>query len=300
MTNNIQKKIMAERSQLSTTRTESIREVEKYLGGRTLVTFFTSFEHPVQIDNDDCDMLQSILQHIDLTGGLALMIDSPGGDGLAAERAVNICRAYSGTKDYWAIVPGRAKSAATIIAMGASKILMGAPSELGPVDPQIIRREEGVWRYFSAYSLVAGYESLFNSAVRSKGNMEPFVLQLRKYDVREINKYRDQIKLAEDIAVKILRSGTMKGQTDAAIRKKIGIFLDPSKGTISHGRSINSEEADGAGLTVEVMDVHSPQWIATYELYARTEMFVSSQYAAKAMESRDECFYISPPRGGGS
>ena len=296
MANNIQKRINAERFQHSTTRTDAIREVEKYLNGRTLVTFFTSFDHPVEIDDNDCDMLQSILQHIDLSGGLALMINSPGGDGLAAERVVNACRAYSGTKDYWAIVPGRAKSAATIISIGASKIFMGAPSELGPVDPQIIRRESGVWRYFSAYSLVSGYEKLFNNAIKAKGNLEPFMQQLQKYDVREINKYRDLIKLSEDIAVKILRSGTMNGQTDASIRKKIGIFLDPRKGTITHGRPINAAEAGGCGLDVEIMDVHSPQWVAIYELYARTEMYASSPVAAKAMESRDECFYVPPPR----
>jgi len=198
MTNNIQ------RQQSHHTRIPCIDAVEKFLEGRTLVTFFTSFDHPVDISNTDCDMLQSILQHIDLKNGLAIMVNSPGGDGLAAERIVSTCRAYSGTKDYWAIVPGRAKSAATIICMGASKILMAAPSELGPVDPQIIRREGQSWKYFSAYSLVSGYTKLFDRAVKTKGNMEPFIQQLSKYDVREINKYNDTIKLSDDIAVKVL------------------------------------------------------------------------------------------------
>jgi ClpP class serine protease len=120
VTNNIQKQIFAERLQSPQTREAAIREVQKYLDGRTLVTFFTSFNHVVEIDNADCDMLQSVLQHIDLKKGLALMIDSPGGDGLAAEMIVNTCRAYSGTGDYWAIVPGSAKSAASVICMGAS------------------------------------------------------------------------------------------------------------------------------------------------------------------------------------
>jgi Clp protease len=119
MTNNIQKQIWSERGQYPATRKTTIQAVEKGLGGRTLVTFFTSFNHVVEIDSDDCDMLQSVLQHIDLNKGLALMIDSPGGDGLAAELIVNTCRAYSGTGDYWAIVPGSAKSAASIICMGA-------------------------------------------------------------------------------------------------------------------------------------------------------------------------------------
>jgi hypothetical protein len=84
MHKNIHKQIFSERSQNFTTRTQLFEGVEEHLGGRTLVTFFTSFNHFVDIDNDDCDMLQSVLQHIDVSKGLALMISSPGGDGLAA------------------------------------------------------------------------------------------------------------------------------------------------------------------------------------------------------------------------
>lgn len=54
-----------------------------------------------------------------------------------------MCRSYSGTDEFVAIVAGKAKSAATMICMGSSKIMMAAPSELGPVDPQIIREEDG-------------------------------------------------------------------------------------------------------------------------------------------------------------
>jgi len=35
------------------------------------------------------------------------------------------------------IVPDQAKSAATIFALGADRILMGTSSDLGPIDPQI-------------------------------------------------------------------------------------------------------------------------------------------------------------------
>lgn len=294
---NIHKQIGAERSQMPPTRTALIEAAEKHLGGRTLVTFFTAFNQYVDIDDDDCDMLQSVLQHIDVSKGLALMVSSPGGDGLAAERIVNTCRAYSGTGDYWAIVPGRAKSAATIVCMGASKIFMGAPSELGPVDPQIIRREPSGYKQFSAYSLVNGYNNLFDKAVKAKGNLEPYIQQLQKYDVREINKYSDLIKLSESISVKILRSGCMASKSEKAIRKAIGIFLDPGKGTISHGRPINREEARACGLCIEDLDVRSESWRAIYELYARTETFVSGMFAAKTCESREDYFIVPPPSG---
>lgn len=296
MANNIQKQIFAERAQFPSTRTKAIKAVEKFLEGRTLVTFFTSFHHVVEISGDDCDMLQSVLQHIDTSKGVALMIDSPGGDGLAAELIVNTCRAYSGTGDYWAIVPGSAKSAASIICMGASKILMADTSQLGPVDPQIIRREQNGWRQFSAYNLVSSYDKLFSEAVKTKGNLEPFLQQLQAFDVRDINHYRDLISLSEDIAVKILKSGMMRKQTKAQIRKNIQLFLDPKMGTISHARSINRIEAEQCKLTVEKLDVHSALWKAIYELYARTQDFVIGRYACKCVESSDEVFTVPPPQ----
>ncbi len=296
MANNIQKQIFAERGQYPLTRTKSIEEVQKHLGGRTLVTFFTSFDHIVEINADDCDMLQSVLQHIDLSKGLALMIDSPGGDGLAAELIVNTCRAYSGTGDYWAIVPGSAKSAASIICMGASKILMADSSQLGPVDPQIIRKEGQTWRQFSAYNLVSSYDKLFKDAVNTKGNLEPFLQQLQAFDVRDINHYRDLISLSEDIAIKILKSGMMGTKTKPQIRKAISLFLDPKMGTISHARSINRTEAEGCGLEVEKLDVNSTRWKTIYDLYVRTQQFVNSEYASKCVESTDEVFTVPVPQ----
>jgi hypothetical protein len=296
MANNIQKQIFAERAQFPATRTKAIKAVEKDLGGRTLVTFFTSFSHAVGIDNDDCDMLQSVLQHIDLSKGLALMVDSPGGDGLAAELIVNTCRAYSGTNDYWAIVPGSAKSAASIICMGASKIVMADTSQLGPVDPQIIRREGANYRQFSAYNLVSSYDKLFKEAVQTKGNLEPFLQQLQSFNITDINHYRDLISLAEDIAIKILKSGMMKKRTKAQIRKCIELFLDPKMGTISHSRSINRIEAEDCHLKIEKLDVQSARWQAIYELYVRTQDFVNGRYASKCVESADEVFTVPAPQ----
>ena len=127
-----------------------------------------------------------------------------------------------------AIVPGKAKSAGTIICMGASKILMAAPSELGPVDAQIIKEENGVRSVFSAHGLVQGYDRIFKEAVAAAGgHLEPYIQQLANYDDREINAYRSVIALADSIAVKVLRSGMLSDKTDDEIKTAIQVFLDP-------------------------------------------------------------------------
>ncbi|MBW8003881.1 MAG: hypothetical protein FVQ80_18110 [Planctomycetes bacterium] len=114
-------KVLVEKGQQHETRKNLFEEIEKELK-RPVVSFFTSFSAPVGIEDSDAQMLEGILQKMDLTAGLALFIDSPGGNALAAERIINICRSYSEIREYWAIVPGKAKSAATLICFGASKI----------------------------------------------------------------------------------------------------------------------------------------------------------------------------------
>ena len=204
------------------------------------------------------------------------MINSPGGDGLAAERIVNTCRAYSGTGDYWAIVPGKAKSAGTLIAMGASKIMMPLSAELGPVDPQIFLLENGRQRTFSAHGLVSGYDKLFNEAVASSGHLEPYLQQLNFYDDRDINIYRGLITLSEHISVKVLSSGMMSGKTADEVKSAIEIFLNPGAGTHSHGRPIYANEASACGFTVELLNEKTP-YGKGYTSYTR-EPKCSSRY----------------------
>lgn len=294
MAQNIHAQILHELGQTPDTRFHLYRKIERNLSGRKLVAFFTSFEYPVQIDDGDVDMVQGVLKNTDVSKGLVLMISSPGGIGLSAERIVNICKAYSGTNDFWAIIPGKAKSAATMISLGASKVFMAASSELGPVDPQFPISIGGRIRYFSAHGLVKTYDSLFSRAVKSTGRIEPYIQQLDRYDSREINDYRSAIKLSEDITIKLLKNGMMKKKTLNQIKKDIKVFLDPQAGTLTHGRPIFIKEAKYCGVNIDEINVNSSFWNDVYQLYARLETFVSRQ-ASKAVESGSEAFFVPPP-----
>ncbi len=196
----IHKRVLNEQGQMHETRKVLFVSLEKELK-RPVITFFTSFVHPVMIEDADADMLEGVLRKTDLSKGLALIISSPGGDGLTSERIINICRSYSGTKEYWVIVPGKAKSAATMICLGASKIIMGSSSELGPIDPQIAITEDNKVKRFSVYNIVESYNELFSKAVKEKGNLQPYLQQLSNYDEREIKEMKSAMALSEDIAI---------------------------------------------------------------------------------------------------
>src|SRR5579863_10664997 len=101
-------------------------EIEQHLdpnGNTIVIAFFTSFNFPVIIEDRDADIIEETLQNLDLTGKkLTLIINSPGGDALAAERIVNICCSYSSSGLFSVIVPKMAKSAATMVCFGAAEI----------------------------------------------------------------------------------------------------------------------------------------------------------------------------------
>lgn len=130
-------RVQQETSQSPNLRRHLIQKIEDVCGAKIL-TFFTSFRsQDAQITDTDAEMFESILAAEHTSGGkIVLLINSPGGQGLAAERIVNVCRSYSNNQ-FEVLVPHMAKSAATMICFGASLIHMSPTAELGPVDPQV-------------------------------------------------------------------------------------------------------------------------------------------------------------------
>lgn len=281
--------VQSEQGQGSQTRKHLFVQLEKELA-RPVVSYYTSvsINRPASIEDTDADVLESVLRHTNLSKGFALLINSHGGYGEAAERIINVCRSSSGTGEFWAIVSGKAKSAATMICFGASKILMGASSELGPIDPQLTVVEGNTRKRFSVWNLVEGYKDLFSKAVKETGNLEPYLLQLKSYDAREIKEWETAIALSEDIAIRSLATGMMKGRTVKDIRKKIHMFLTPEEKK-SHGRPIYHEEAHNCDLTVEKVDSKSKLGKLVYELHVRTSNFVRTK-VYKCVESKDHAF----------
>lgn len=289
--------VMGEQAQDPSTRKQLLVKLEEELK-RPVVSFFTSFSYPVMIEDKDADMLEGLLQKMDLSRGLALVLNSPGGDGLTAERIINLCRSYSKTGEYLAIVPAKAKSATTMICFGSSKIIMGPASELGPVDPQRIEVDPKTKRanWFSVFNIIKSYEDLFKRATKEKGNLEPYLQQLARYDSRVIEEMKAALSLSEDIAIKYLGSGMMKGLRNNKIKEKIRIFLTPER-TKAHGRPIYRDEAKRCGLKIEAKNVDEKIWQLIYELYLRTDFFVSGR-ASKTIETKNNAFFAAAPQGG--
>lgn len=274
-------------------RQELLRKIGDEIGC-TAVAFFTSFRYRVMIEEGDADMLEEVLQVTDLSNGLCLILDSPGGDALAAERIVRICREYSAGK-FEVMVPRRAKSAATMLAFGANRIYMTPTSTLGPIGTQVLRKEaDGTFEQYSAHAIIKSYDDLMEKAINTEGHLEPYLQQLSRYNAVEIEELRTAEALATDIAVRWLKEGMLSNMSRDKIRKKISIFSRP-EATKAHGREIHYAEARKSGLKIELIPHNKPLWRFLAELYTRADYYVSSDYC-KLVESPDHHFALPRPQ----
>lgn len=235
-------------------------------------------------------MIEEVLGSTDTSKGVTLLLDAPGGDGLAAERIIQVCKKYSG-KDFETLVPSRAKSAATMVCLGSDRIVMAPTSELGPIDPQIPMKIGDSWQWVAAHHVIRTYDNLIAQASTLKnGNIEPFLQQLSQFHATQIEMFRAATKLAESIAVTSLRKGMMKGETEVAVKKRIECFTNPDV-TLSHGRALSPEHLDGCKLNIEQIDVASDFWKTVRELYSRSKFLVDrNEGARKLLETVDNSF----------
>jgi len=267
-------------------RKELIQKLQESLGGMVILYFTAFSDERVIISDTDAEMIENILSVEHEKGSkIFLVLNSPGGLPLAAERIVNICRAYSNER-FEVIVPHMAKSAATLICFGASCIHMSPTAELGPVDPQIQYIDDaGEKQWISAEEYIKSYKQLMSKAVSSKtGRIEALVQQLMRYDARYIERLKSAQALSEKISIRLLKTGMMPKFTEATIKKKITDFLIHRR-TAAHGRMITMEEAEKCGLNIKRIKLRSELWNLLWELFIRADWSVSIPKPRKIIES---------------
>jgi len=282
--------IRSEADQAHRQRVDLYKRLSQARNGKAIVTFFISFapDRGGILVQEDADMLEEVLNTIDTSKGVSLFLDAPGGDGLAAERIIKICRSYANGY-FETIVPSRSKSAATMVCLGADQIVMSPTSELGPIDPQVPYDYGDGYGWVAAHRIVKSYEELFDEAKNlTAGRIEPYLQQLEKFDAVRIEDLRQASELSQSIAVSSLSSGMMKGKTEAEIREAIKPFTDPEISR-SHGRGIFSDQAVGCGLNVEEVDPTSDLWSTIWSLYRRCKHVVDAR-VSKLIETEEDSY----------
>lgn len=148
------------------------------------LAFLCSESVGASLDSSDIPAIGDALLSLGEVDQLNFIINGPGGDGTVAEKIIELCRSHC--KHFRVVVPNRAKSAATIIALGADEIVMGYCSELGPIDAQVPVVVGGIPHYISAQSFIDSKASLqeeFRKAIKAKEDPRAILQQIASLDI---------------------------------------------------------------------------------------------------------------------
>ena len=238
-----------------------IKEIEK-LTQTTLICYIAA---DLQIDRTDVVGMVDLLHNITPGTPIDLLLHSPGGNIDAAEKLILLIRKRAGKAAVRVVVPDYAKSAATLIALGANTIVMSDSSELGVIDPQVeLPDSNGHPQTLSAQSYLDAFHL---HAGRLKENPKDPVahLMLGKMEPATVRKLERMTKRSRSIAEALLGQAMIKDDKQAA---GIAKHLSDTNRWHSHGQMISHETARGLGLNVTYLAPHDELWLQYWRLFS--------------------------------
>jgi len=230
------------------------KKIEKLRKSR--VVAFVTGDRPAmqtQISHDAVDLFGDHLDAIFPTKRISLILYTLGGNTMAAWNLVNMLRMFCDELEI--IVPNKARSAGTLMCLGADKIVLTKQGTLGPIDPSLsgplnpqIPGGAPDARASVSVEAVKGYIEMAKKdfGVAEGPDMARVLIELSSkvhpLVLGAIFRSRSQIQF---LAKELLKSQVK----DASKSKKIIDFLCSESG--SHDYTINRREAKALGLEVE-------------------------------------------------
>ncbi len=249
-------------------RQQLIREIEA-MTGRTLLCYICG--ENAEIDRDDTIGIVEILHNVQPGSSIDLMLHTLGGDVDAAEKLINMVRAavVQGAS-LRVIVPDSAKSAGTLMSLGANEIVMSDTSELGTIDPQLeLKDGKGNNIVHSVLSYLDAYENAAADLRRDPGD-PVFKVQMAHFDPT-VKQTFEAVKLR----ARLLAENLLKrvGLNYTAI---VDALMD-TKRFPSHSQMIGYEAARDMGLNISYLPSEDPAWRKYWELYCHLRLAVNGK-----------------------
>lgn len=255
-------------------RTQAVLSQLSALMGEPVLTYWNSTKG--SICHNDVVGLYGLLQKMGRVESLSLLIKSDGGNGQASLRMVNLLRQY--TKRLTVLAPFECQSAATMMALGADRILMGPLAHLSAVDTSLthdlspvdrdndrvsvsqdeLQRVVALWQRQPGTGTQNPYESLFQY-------VHPLVI--------------GAVDRASALSTKLCVEILSYHMDDLAKAEEISTQLN--SGYPSHSYPITLREAQRLGLKAEAMDEE-----VSHLLFALNEIY--SEMGQNAYVDYDE------------
>lgn len=224
------------------------------------------------IKRDDTLGFVDLLTNVNEGEDLSLLLHTPGGDPDAAEKLITLVHKKVDGATLHVIVPDYAKSAGTLMALGANKIIMSDSSELGPIDPQIILEDgRGNRINHSVLCFLDAYET-HEAALRANPDDPVARMMLAKLDPATVKMFEAVRARARKFAETQLQQWMFRGGSGNVT--KIANDLMDTKRFPSHGQMVGYEDAIDLGLVAEYLPPTDPLWADYWQLYCLQRLAV--------------------------
>lgn len=211
--------------------------------------------------------------------GLDLILHSPGGSPEAAASLVRYLRLrYTNIRVF---VPLAAMSAATMWALASDEIVMGAHSQLGPIDPQIVIGD----RQYPAQAIINQFEKAKREIKDDASQLVPWAPILREYAPSLLDQCDKAQKLARRLVGAWLRSYMFSGRPDRlrVARAAAAYFSDYARHQ-SHSMGIGRDDARKKQIVVTDLEADAALQDAVLSVH-HTTMHTFGGPAVKIVEN---------------
>lgn len=134
---------------------------------------------------------------------LSFILTTGGGEAEAAAKMVEVLRYHYKFVNFY--IPDSAMSAGTILALSGDKICMDYYSSLGPVDPQVMKRKDGVLAYVPVLGYLEQAELLIEKSRRGELTPAEFAL-LKDMDLGMLKRYEQ----AKNLSIQLIKEWLVK------------------------------------------------------------------------------------------
>lgn len=226
--------------------------------GTHLICYVGNLE--AEIDRNDIIGFSEMLHNITENSPIDLLLNTCGGDVDACEKLVRLVLSRVGNQEFRVIVPDLAKSAGTLMALAANKIIMSDTSELGMIDPQFLMKDaRGNEFMYSVMSYLAAFDE--HAAALRRNPTDPVtLLMMDGFDAKTVRKFqriRDRVRIfAEDM---LKRHGAPASSIS-------GDLLDSATWK-THGQPIGHADAKQKKLPIEYIPPSDERWERYWSLY---------------------------------
>jgi len=236
------------------------------------------------ITRDDTAGFVEMLYSVPQGAPVDLLLHTPGGEIDVVEKLVWLLRAkVSDSGSLRIIVPEFAKSAGTLMALGADKIIMSDSSELGTIDPQIVLGDgKGNAMTHSVLHYLGAYEE-YEKKVRNNQTDPTALMMFEKFEPATLNKLEGVKRRARELAENLLKPRGVN-YTD------IAYALMDIRRFPSHGQPLGWEVVKGIGLDVDYLPQTDATWRRYWILYRRLRLAIKEKQ--KIFESSDASLVI--------